>query len=191
MPTGFPPSGTRCPADGSPLAPAETAGARALDCQVCGGVMYGLSPFERLLPAGLGARVWVASADGPADQACPFCTRPMHAPDPAAPGLDPGLRVCRLCEQVWVPGTARPWLASRRGPDGDAAPGPLAAPAADACECPNCGAPLQPDGAGRCRYCRAQVAAPAPVTLSMQAPELPGAGARWAALAERLMRPVD
>ena len=168
---------------------ATGAGGRSLSCPSCSGVLCGLSPFERMLTPGLGARVWVASASaaGPAGGACPYCRRPMHTPEPAAADLPAGLQVCRLCEQVWVPDSAREWVAAHAAPGsaGSGAPGAGGGSAgsvggAPAGRCPNCGAPLEPDPAGRCRFCRTQVAAPAPVVIAAYGPDGldPGAGRR-------------
>ena len=129
--------------------------------------MHGLSPFEHLLTPGLGVRVWIASSEGSTGGPCPYCSLPMHRPDglPAEDG-DPGLLVCRTCQEVWVPGGASEWMTANRAAGGND-PGP-AAVVMPPNQCQNCGAPFEPDGDGRCAYCRAQIAAPAPVVVVLQ-----------------------
>jgi hypothetical protein len=143
------------------------------ECGRCRGRMVGLSPFERLLQDGVGAAVWVASASGEPGPPCPFCSRPMRrVPAEAGPdglatyserGAD-GLAVCRTCQEVWVPASAAGWMHEHAAPHGEEA-GCRWSESVLPCECPNCGAPLQPDPLGRCRYCHAQVSAPAPIVI--------------------------
>ena len=152
-----------CPECGAPLQ-RDPAGSHRLDCAACGGSLHGLSPFEQLLAEGVGARLWVASKDGPAGVACPWCSRPMTAP--VAPDSPAGLVMCHLCQQVWVPAGAGSWMAAHASPAA-VATGTATGPGR-ATECAICGAPLDPDDMGRCRYCRAQVAAPRPIVVELQ-----------------------
>ncbi|HWE53925.1 MAG TPA: hypothetical protein VG435_00340 [Acidimicrobiales bacterium] len=146
-----------CPDCGAPLASVPSA-SHILACPSCDGRVYGLAPFERMLNDGVGARIWMASASGPPGSACPYCSKPMHRPE-AAPGAPEGLAVCRLCQEVWVPGPATAWMVA----NGATAPEPMA-PALPA-TCANCGAPYEPDESGHCKYCQAQIGAPAPVVV--------------------------
>jgi hypothetical protein len=122
----------------------------------------GLSPFEQLLEDGLGARLWVASDDGPAGNPCPFCHQLMRQPA----GIDApnGLALCHICQQVWIPADASDWISSHPGA-GVGGPAPAAA-LPERCE--NCGAPLQVDPAGRCVYCHTQLMAPEPITVNFE-----------------------
>jgi hypothetical protein len=137
-------------------------------CAGCGGQLLGLRPFEKLLAEGEGARIWVASEDGQAAGNCPFCEQSMRAL-PASAGPE-GLAVCRICEQVWIPASAEPWI--REHAAGGAAAGPTPAPELPS-QCGECGAPWQPDDMGRCPYCRAQL------TESAVAVVIPGVAGPW------------
>lgn len=146
-----------CPDCGAALAPVPSA-SHILACPSCGGRVYGLAPFERMLASGTGPRIWIAAASGSAGPPCPYCSSPMRRPD-AEPGAPQGLAVCRSCEQVWVPQAATAWMAANGAGGGSVLPPPLSA------TCDNCGAPYSPDEEGRCRYCHAQIGAPAPVVV--------------------------
>jgi hypothetical protein len=126
--------------------------------------MIGLAPFERSLADGTGARLFTASADGGQGEVCPFCHRAMRRLPDGCAG-PPGMAVCRLCEQVWLPADAADWLASHAAH----AAGPPSAPAPPG-HCEDCGAPWAPDPEGRCRYCHAQLTAPAPAVVVMTEP---------------------
>lgn len=160
------------------------------ECASCGGRLLGLSPFEQLLAEGVGSKLWVSAslADSAADGgACPFCAQPMHRPAPEAGG-PPGLLICHTCQQVLIPGGSDGWLAAHAAP-GAVLPAP-AASHTDHCE--NCGAPRRPDEDGRCVYCHAQIADPAPVVVNIEAPAVNGTGDRLLdSLASFLTRPVD
>jgi Zn-finger nucleic acid-binding protein len=157
-----------CPGCGARLAKSADHGMR-YQCPQCEGRLMGLSPFEQLLKDGLGAKLWVASSDGPGGRPCPFCHQAMRQ----AAGTDTpdGLQLCHTCQQVWIPAGASDWLASHA-----AAGATLPAPVAQLPErCDNCGAPLQVDPAGRCVYCHTQLMAPEPVTINFEsAPESTG-----------------
>ena len=142
------------------------------ECPRCHGKLLGLSPFEGLLEDGMGAAVWVASAAGEPGDACPFCSRPMHRPGGDAGPK--GLAVCRTCLEVWIPASASAWMSEHAARRSDGSE-PSWSESARPSECPTCGAPLQPDELGRCRYCHAQVSAPAPVIMAAPA-EDPGSG---------------
>jgi hypothetical protein len=129
--------------------------------------MLGVAPFEHLLDDGVGARLYVASADGAEVGACPFCSRPMRGVPESADG-PPALAVCRLCEQVWLPADAGGWIAAHAAHATSASTEPT--PMAEPTRCEGCGAPWAPDGDGRCRYCRAQLTAPQPVVVTMGPP---------------------
>jgi hypothetical protein len=123
-------------------------------CAECRGHLVGLAPFER--EHADGRRLWVASAEGAEAGTCPLCSGPLLAPavvDGATVGG--GLAFCRRCEQVWVPAEAEPALAPAATTERGGADPVRAHPD----ECPECGAPWAPDPAGRCRYCREQLAA--------------------------------
>ena len=155
-------------------------------CAACDGRLLGLRPFEQLVPDGLGAALWIASAGGAPAGRCPFCDRALCAVPASAGGPD-GLAVCRLCEQVWLPATAAPWLAAQAAQAAPAAADGAAAGAAALAtmptRCGECGAPWQPDEMGRCHYCHTQLTAPAPVVVFEPAPvaagDLLGALARF------------
>jgi len=143
-------------------------------CSGCRGSLVGLSPFEREHPAD-GRRLWLASEAGlEAGGACPFCTRPLQSPTLQNP--PPGLAICRRCEQVWVPADAAAAMAAAAlaaaatttTPAATGGAGEGAAPPPEKAhpdECPECGAPWAPDPAGRCRYCREQLAVDQPVLI--------------------------
>ncbi|HMC40662.1 MAG TPA: hypothetical protein VKI19_13430 [Acidimicrobiales bacterium] len=152
-----------CPDCAAPLTVISSAGARTLECRSCGGRLYGLSPFERQLADGVGARLWTGAASGSPAGPCPYCSNPMHHSDgdPDAPAV---VAVCRLCQEVWVPAAAADWLTAHRAADGSAPTVPTAPPA----ECSNCGGPFQPDEGGRCHWCHAQITAPQPLLLMLQ-----------------------
>ena len=156
-----------CPDCGVPLSVSAASGSRVLDCPSCHGRLYGLSPFERLLADGVGVRVWTGAADGSPAGPCPYCSAPMRRPD-GDPDAPPGLCVCRMCQEVWVPASAEGWMDGHAAPSAAGAGAPRSVPT----ECANCGAPYQPDEDGKCRWCHAQIAAPQPVVMLMQpAPE--------------------
>ena len=181
-----------CPECGAPLQ-RDPGGSHRLDCAACGGHLLGLSPFEQLLAEGVGSRLWVASKDGVPGGPCPWCSRAMTAPvesDPAGTDWPPGLLMCHLCQQVWVPAGARPWMAAHASPTGAGLYGAGAAVAPALTECPTCGAPLEPDDMGRCRYCRAQVAAPRPVVVELQPAADPLGGGLLSGLARFLDSPL-
>ena len=150
-----------CPDCGTEMSVTNEHGTRKLACPTCRGTVLGLSPFEKLLADGVGAQVWTGSASGAPVGACPYCTQPMHRPD-GDPDAGAGLAVCRTCQQVWVPPTARDWMDSHTAHP--LAPPPAAVPTG----CANCGAPFQPDEEGRCQFCRAQIAAPQPMVMIVQ-----------------------
>ncbi|HET9077153.1 MAG TPA: hypothetical protein VFN68_09485 [Acidimicrobiales bacterium] len=164
-----------CPDCGCPLRKESLPGTHSYRCQACGGSLEGFSPFRRALAEGVGQHLWVAAAGGPEIRPCPYCSRPMRTPDPGDADFPRGLGICRGCEQVWIPTSAEPWLAERR------AAGPTAAPATPAgpTECPNCGAPYEPDPTGRCRYCRAQLAAPPAPVIVIEQPAPATRGTWW------------
>ncbi len=122
----------------------------------------GLSPFEQRLEQGMGAKLWVASADGPGEGPCPFCHQPMR--QPAGIDAPDGLALCHTCEQVWIPADASGWIGSH-APTGAQGPAPVATLPE---RCDNCGAPLQVDPAGRCIYCHTQLLAPEPVAVNLE-----------------------
>jgi Zn-finger nucleic acid-binding protein len=161
-----------CPDCRAPLEVVTAAGARTLVCPSCRGHLYGLSPFEKMLAEGVGPRLWTGSSTGVAAGPCPYCSAAMHRPagDPEPPA---GLAVCRTCQEVWVPAGASEWMAAHAAAPGG---GPVAVPAPS--ECGSCGAPYQPDEDGRCHWCHAQIAAPAPVVVMMQPEPQPGWGLR-------------
>jgi hypothetical protein len=74
-----------------------------------------------------------------------------------------GVLLCHTCQQVWVPATATGWMSDHATP-GASVPAQVS-PTSQ--ECGNCGAPLEPDELGRCRYCHAQVTAPQPLIVEM------------------------
>ncbi|MBV9661845.1 MAG: hypothetical protein JO337_11880 [Acidimicrobiales bacterium] len=116
-----------------------------------------------MMPEGEGARMWVASNEGTDAAPCAFCARPTKA----APE---GVCFCHRCQEVWVP----PGFVVPNPPP--AVSGLLPAPAAT--RCGNCGAPIEPDEMGRCRYCRAQVAAPQPIVVEIDSGARSGSGDR-------------
>lgn len=178
-----------CPQCSGPLRP-DPADPHRLECRPCGGVLVGLSPFERMLTDGVGTRMWVASHDGSPAGPCPWCGRPMASPAPGAGG-PAGLAVCHLCQQVWIPAAAGPWMTAHAAPGPVPAPGaPAAPPGAVAAECSNCGAPAEPDQLGRCRYCHAQIAAPQPVTVELVPDPEPLGGGVLSGLARLLDQPL-
>jgi hypothetical protein len=118
-----------------------------------------------MLAEGIGARVWTASAAGRPAAACPYCGAAMQQADGALMGLPIDVTVCRMCQVVWVPDEAAPWVASHSSAEGQAL---AAASAALPTECANCGAPYRPDEDGHCHWCHAQIAAPQPVVVLMQ-----------------------
>jgi hypothetical protein len=138
----------------------------------CGGRMLGVAPFERLLDDGVGARLYVASADGDQAGPCPFCSRPMRSVPETADG-PPGVAVCRLCEQVWLPADVESWMAAHAA---HAAASTTPTLMAEPTRCEGCGAPWAPDTDGRCRYCRAQLTAPEPVVVTMGPARRPADG---------------
>jgi Zn-finger nucleic acid-binding protein len=162
-----------CPDCSAPLDVVAANGARVLSCPSCRGRLYGLSPFERMLSEGVGARVWTGAATGAPAGPCPYCTAAMHRPD-GDPDAPPGAAVCRACQEVWVPAGAADWMAAH----GAAGPAGVAAAATAPSECSNCGAPYRPDDDGRCHWCHSQIAAPAPVVLVMQPEPQPDWGLR-------------
>jgi hypothetical protein len=97
--------------------------------------------------------MWVGSNEGPAGGPCPYCGQPMKV-------SAQGVAFCHLCQEVWVPATfAMPAPTTAAG----------AVPAAPvATHCDNCGAPLEPDEMGRCKFCHAQIAAPQPIVVEIQ-----------------------
>ena len=162
----------RCPDCGAALQTASTPGGRVLSCPTCRGHLYGLSPFERMLADGVGARVWTASETGASGPACPYCGAAMHG----AAGVGADLSVCRTDQVVWVPDGAADWVAAHRPATGAPEPAVATLPA----QCANCGAPYQPDEEGRCHWCHAQIAAPQPLVMVMEseAPPEPTWGLR-------------
>ena len=143
-------------------------------CPSCSGHLYGLAPFEHMLADGVGPRVWTGSAEGSTGGPCPYCSGPMHKPDGDA-DAPPGLLVCRLCQEIWVPASAADWMAEHAavGASGDV---PAAGAAAAPTECPTCGAPFQPDGDGKCHWCHTQIGAPEPTVVFVETPEPAPAG---------------
>ena len=136
-------------------------------CPGCDGHLVGLAPFEQRYPD-RGRRIWVAAAGGQASGHCPFCARDLLRP--TAEDAPPGLAVCRVCEQVWVPAEAESWLRAHAAGAMPAAVGAAEpARAAHPDTCPGCGAPWAPDPAGCCRYCKEQLAS-APTTVIVEAP---------------------
>ena len=162
-----------CPDCSAPLAVVAAGGARTLECPSCRGRLHGLSPFERMLAEGVGARVWTGAAAGSPAGPCPYCSAVMHRPD-GDPDAPPGAAVCRACQEVWLPAAATGWMAAHAAAGSAGAAGAAAPPA----ECSNCGAPYQPDEEGRCHWCHAQIAAPQPVVVLVQPEPQPDWGLR-------------
>lgn len=162
-----------CPDCSAQLSVVAANGTRTLDCRACGGRLYGLSPFERLLAEGVGARVWTGASGGTPAGPCPYCSVPMHRPD-GDPDSPPGAAVCRACQEVWVPTGAADWMAAHAAAGSAGVAPPAAAPS----ECSNCGAPYQPDEDGRCHWCHAQIAAPQPLVMIMEPEPQPDLGLR-------------
>jgi hypothetical protein len=152
----------RCPGCGQQMTQVADHGVR-FQCG-CGGRMIGLAPFKHLLDEGVGARVYVAATEPDPAVTCPFCQRGLSRPPASAEG-PPGVAVCRLCEQVWLPADAGDWMAGHAFRAAAAE-----APAAEPSRCEGCGAPWAPDSEGRCRYCRAQLSTPQPVLVVMAPP---------------------
>jgi hypothetical protein len=150
----------RCPGCGDVMTRVTDHGVRCA-CSGCSGRLLGLRPFEQLLQEGVGARLWMASEAGEPAGVCPFCGQALRAPPASAGGPD-GLAMCRVCQQVWVPGPAQSWIAAHASAPADGGPVPLAV---QPTRCEECGAPWQPDDMGRCRYCHVQLTAPAPVVV--------------------------
>src|SRR5262249_4305418 len=110
--------------------------------------------------------VWRQSDEATPAGRCPFCNGEMRAPEGEV-GAG-GLAVCRRCQQVWVPKTAKPWMeahAARATPDEPATKW------SHPDTCPSCGAPFSPDANGHCRYCRAELSDPVPVLVAMPSDE--------------------
>jgi Zn-finger nucleic acid-binding protein len=159
----MPADDARCPGCGAPMTRSADHGVR-YECGQCGGRLLGLSPFEQLLEDSVGARLWVASTSGSPAGPCPFCGQAMHH---AAQGADSaaGILMCRTCQEVWIPSDAATWLSAHAAP-GAVLPAPAAAPLPD--RCVTCGAPLETDEMGRCRFCHTQLTAPDPVIVNFQ-----------------------
>ncbi len=159
-------------------------------CPGCGGRVLGLSRFEQVLQAGFGGRQWVASESGAPGLACPFCGRPMRQPtvtDGCVGSLPAGLAACRTCQQVWVPASATDWMAAH-------APARAQTPigGSQPVGCSKCGAPFQPDDDGRCRHCRAQIAARTPVVVfESDPPRVPRRAGLLGSLVSLVTQPVD
>jgi hypothetical protein len=151
-----------CPACGHAMTRVVDGGVR-FSCSSCRGHFEGVAPFEHDHP-GQGRRLWVAAERGEQAGPCPFCSRRLLRP--AVADAPPGLAVCRLCEQVWVPADAEPWLEAHR-PNGAPAPPPTAA---HPDECPGCGAPWAPDPAGCCRYCKEQLSSGPTTAIIVESP---------------------
>ena len=135
-------------------------------CGSCGGRLLGLRPFEDLLEDGLGARMWIASEGGSPCGTCPFCGQTMRQPGPDSAAPD-GIGVCHTCQQVWIASSCSAWMDSHSARrEAPAAPCAAALPSS----CPNCGAPLQPDELGRCRFCHTQVVASPPIEITLAEP---------------------
>jgi hypothetical protein len=162
-----------CPDCGAPLSVSAVNGSRTLDCPSCHGRLYGLSPFERLLPEGIGMRVWTGAADGTPARPCPYCTAPMRRPD-GDPDASQEICVCRTCQEVWVPAAASAWMAAHAAPATTGTPASAPPPS----ECTNCGAPYHPDEDGCCHWCHAQIGPPQPVVMFMQPEPEPDFGLR-------------
>jgi hypothetical protein len=151
-----------CPGCGQIMGRVTDGGVRFV-CAGCAGQLVGLAPFEHRYPD-RGRQLWVAAAGGAAAGRCPFCTRDLLRP--AAVEAPPGLAVCRLCEQVWVPPEAESWLDARTA--GGVSAEPVRPTHADTC--PGCGAPWAPDAGGCCRYCKEQLSNAAATTVIIEAP---------------------
>jgi Zn-finger nucleic acid-binding protein len=182
---------TQCPGCGAAMSPSTNGGARLYQCPSCEGRLIGLSPFEKLLQDGVGARLWVAASGGEPGPRCPFCTQAMRQPAADA-DVPAGLAMCHTCQQVWIPASAADWINAHAAHlDG---PSPFAAAATAPTECANCGAPFQPDDLGRCRYCHSQIAAPTPIVFELDQPAVPNTsfgGGLLGALASVLTEPVE
>jgi Zn-finger nucleic acid-binding protein len=179
---------TQCPGCGAAMVTSTTGGVR-YQCPSCGGRLIGLSPFEKLLQDGVGARVWVASNGGEPGARCPFCTQAMR--QAAADGAT-GLAVCHTCQQVWVPSSATDWM-NANSAHADGAPAFTEATGSPT-ECANCGAPYQPDELGQCRFCHSQISAPTPIVFEVDQPAVPNPafrGGLLGALASVLTQPVE
>jgi hypothetical protein len=157
----------QCPGCGEAMVRVVDGGVH-YSCTHCRGRLVGLAPFER--EHADGRRLWVAAADGAPAGPCPFCAGALLAP--TLDGTAPGIAVCRRCEQVWVPADADQRLA----PVATAAEPQAAARPLHPDQCPECGAPWAPDPAGRCRYCREQLAAADQPVVIIERAGAPGLG---------------
>jgi hypothetical protein len=137
-------------------------------CPACHGFAVTIWLLDELLVDGAGGAVWRASATADRDgDPCPSCRKPMAMV--TGPG-DAAVQVCRGCEVVWVDVDAQKRLPARAELKSDPA---LAdsngTGSAMPTECPNCGAPYEPNLDGRCTYCRHPMRVQGP---SVSAPEL-------------------
>ena len=176
--------GIDCPGCGAAMARLTDHGIH-YECAACSGRMVGFVPFEKLLAAGEGQRIWQACEQGQAAGRCPFCAHDLHAPSTGAPA---GLALCRQCAQVWIPSDAQQWLSSQAATPATAAADASAAPDAHPHDGLECGAPWEPDERGRCRYCKTQLAQPpAPVVVMMPQPHAEAPPGPLAGLAKVLL----
>ena len=156
-----------CPLGDGPLVESMSNG-RHESCPGCKGFAVTIWLLDELLVDGAGGAIWRAAEQAGADgHPCPGCRRAMRrVTGPRGATVE----VCRECEVVWVDAATQPLLPARpelaqlaalasSGGAGTAAP----------LVCPTCGAPYSTDEDGRCRYCRATVAAP---VLPTSAPDL-------------------
>jgi len=161
-----------CPACGADLERVSTAGALRFQCGSCRGAAFGLPVMRRLLADGAAIQAWMVSKSvEPTGQPCGFCRQPQR-PVSLSSGTPPtaSVEVCRPCEMIWVPADQLAALPAR---EAAAAGRATAAAVAPAC-CPSCGAPLQTDADGTCRYCHRQAVAPQLVVIAgAPAPDAP------------------
>ena len=168
-----------CPSCHTPLQRVSAASGLRFQCPACQGVAVGVVVFRRVLPAGVGSQVWVASAGQAATgRPCGFCGQSMRPiAVPADPGPSATVEICRICEVVWVPADQAARLPVPPVSDG----GPLAEPLPPAAappptRCPECGAPFEVAADGCCPYCRRQVTAPQVLVMHDVTAEGPGVG---------------
>lgn len=122
-------------------------------CRQCRGISLNFSQFRKLVPAWHANRIWESAIAGPRlaspEVRCPECRRPTNALDGRLPAGVLALKLCLVCQRLWME-------AADRGDPGSCAmlPTPLAFQQqhVDPGTCLRDGAGRQPhEGIGACQ----------------------------------------
>jgi hypothetical protein len=95
-----------CPRCRDRLLPTEEEAGMIWRCRQCRGISLNFSQFRKLVPAWHANRIWESAIAGPRlaspEVRCPECRRPMNAVDGRLPAGVLALKLCLVCQRLWM-----------------------------------------------------------------------------------------